>query len=184
MLLNNVYDYFWKKQNKLVVGWTSNFFPYVICCTYFTQSRVFWNKNYDLCVWKFSHSGVAVSQFSFCLSIMKGWSTAIHLQWKLQGKISLSLEHSGMSEFWTEKGAFHLHRWVREGMPVIRVRSSAESSQRKADEQAHLPLTTDIFSLPFHGVIKGYSEPLKMPSILIENEKEHHFLKSLQKQAA
>lgn len=69
-------------------------------------------------------------------------------------------------------------------MPVMRMWSSAEGSQREADEQAHLPQPTAIFSLPFHGVIKGYFEPLKMPWILNENKKEQHFLKPLQKQAA
>lgn len=59
-------------------------------------------------------------------------------------------------------------------MLVIRARSTAESAQRKADEQAHPPLSTAISSDPIHGVIKGYSEPLKMPSILIEKEIEHH----------
>ena len=57
---------------------------------------------------------------------------------------------------------------------MIREWSSTESAQRKADEQA-------ILSAPFHGAIKGYSEPLKMPSILFEKEIEQHFLKPLQK---
>lgn len=47
------------------------------------------------------------------------------------------------------------------------------STERKADEQAQPLLCTTIFSTPFHGVIKGYSEPLKTPSILIEKEIEH-----------
>ena len=58
-------------------------------------------------------------------------------------------------------------------MLVMRVCSTAESAQRKCDEQVHPPLPTTAFSNPFQGAIKGYSEPLKMPSILIENEMEH-----------
>lgn len=58
--------------------------------------------------------------------------------------------------------------------------SKAESTQRKADERAHSPLPTTIFSNPFHGAIKGYSEPPQMPSILIEKETEHLSLKPLQ----
>lgn len=50
---------------------------------------------------------------------------------------------------------------------------TAESAQRQADEQAQPPLCTTVFAISFHRVIKGYSEPLKMPSVLIENEIEH-----------
>lgn len=171
------------------MDWIANLFPCLICCTYFTQSTMFWSKYYDLCIWKFYHSDVVVSQFSFCFSVMKGWSTAIHLQWKPQCKISLCLEHSGMSKVWIEKGAFLIDTGENEKeqshkVLMIRGWSSTETAQRKVDEQACPLRPTAIFSVPFHGVIKGYSEPLKMPSILIEKEIEQHFLKPVQNQSA
>lgn len=78
--------------------------------------------------------------------------------------------------------------WAGEGgkrprrkMLVMRGCSTAGSAQRKADEQAQPPLCTTIFSILFHGVITGYSEPLKMPSVLIEKETEHLSLTPSQK---
>lgn len=61
---------------------------------------------------------------------------------------------------------------LKDKMRVIRVCSTAGSAQRKADEEAHPLLPTAIFSTLFPEVIKWYSEPLKMLSILIENERD------------
>lgn len=60
----------------------------------------------------------------------------------------------------------------------------AGSAQREADEQTRPPPSTTIFSIPLLGVIKGYSEPLKMPSIFIENEIEPLSLKRVQEQSS
>ena len=135
-----------------------------------------------------SFSRRSLSQFSLCSTIMRGWFTAIRLQClseNYSAHISFSWEHwcvrITMGNFiWAgegEKGPAHKDACDEGGC-------NSATAQRKPDEWAHPPLPTNIFSSLFHGAIKGYSAPRKMPSILIDKEIEHFSLKPLQEKSS